>query len=157
MKNSTLDAIDKKILDIIQTDFPLVSRPYLKIGESLDITEEEAFDRVCKMRESGIIRRLGANFQSSSLNHVSTLCAARVPAGKMKSFIEKVNALEGVTHNYERDHEWNVWFTLISPSREERRDILAGLIRETGVEIMDLPATRLFKIKIDFPMGDSRK
>ena len=149
-----LDATDRRILDIIQTDFPLAPRPYAVLGERLGLPEEEVFARVRALREKKIIRRLGANFQSAKLGFVSTLCAARVPEEKLEAFIAAVNAEPGVTHNYLRDHAYNVWFTLISPSVEERAAVLASLEGRTGVAILNLPATRLFKIRVDFRMGD---
>ena len=82
-QETTLDTLDRRILDIIQTDFPLEPRPYAVIGERLGITEQEALDRVNALRRSRIIRRLGANFQSAKLGFRSTLCAAKVPAEKL--------------------------------------------------------------------------
>lgn len=67
------------------------------------------------MRESGLIRRLGANFQSAKLGFRSTLCAAKVPEEQLEQFIAEVNAIPGVTHNYLRNHSYNIWFTLIGP------------------------------------------
>lgn len=148
-----LDELDRKILDLVQTGFPLVSRPYDALGEKLGTSGEEVLARVRKMRQSGVIRRLGANFQSSRLGYFSTLCAASVPAEKLDVFIERVNGERGVTHNYERDHFWNIWFTLIEPSRDAAAKTLAAIERDTGVAIINLPATRLFKINVDFPMA----
>ena len=100
-----------------------------------------------------IIRRMGANFQSAKLGWVSTLCAARVPEDRMDAFAAVVNACPGVTHNYVRAHVYNIWFTLISPSREHEAETLAAIERETGIAVLNLPATRLFKIRVDFRMG----
>lgn len=147
-----LDQIDKRILDILQSNFPLVSRPYAEIGQSLGLGEDEVLRRVRTMRKNGIIRRMGANFQSKKLGYTSTLCAARVPEDKLEQFIESVNALPGVTHNYLREHAYNVWFTLISPGKEAASQTLAELEERTGIAILNLPATKLFKIKVDFPM-----
>lgn len=149
-----MDIIDKKLLDIIQTDFPLVPRPYEELGKRLGITQEEALARVKAMREGKIIRRLGANFQSAKLGFRSTLCGAHVPEDKLGAFIDCVNALPGVTHNYLRDHEFNVWFTLIGPSWEEVCATLSDLEQRTGIAIMNLPAEKLFKIRVDFPMEE---
>ena len=91
MTEMTLDTMDKRILDIIQTDFPLESRPYAIIAERLGITEQEALDRVNALRKSRLIRRLGANFQSAKLGFRSTLCAAKVPEDKLDAFIAEVN------------------------------------------------------------------
>lgn len=149
-----LDSIDKKLLDIIQTDFPITQRPYATLGEQLGITEAEALARVRALKESKIIRRLGANFQSAKLGFRSTLCAAKVPPEKMESFVAEVNSHTGVTHNYLRKHAYNVWFTYIGASWEQVCDTLAGITRKTGIEILNLPATKLYKIRVDFQMGD---
>lgn len=149
-----LDDCDKALLDIIQTDFPLAHLPYAVLGERLGISEKEAFERVQSLRERKVIRRLGANFQSKKLGFVSTLCAAKVPDDKLEHFIEVVNAKPGVTHNYQREHEYNIWFTVISPSKEDELATLADITAQTGVEVLNLPATKLFKIKVDFKMSD---
>ena len=149
-----LDEVDRRLLDIIQTDFPLEARPYAVLGQRLGIGEEEALERVRNLRRKGIIRRLGANFQSHSLGFVSTLCAAKVPEEQLAAFIDLVNAEPGVTHNYLREHSYNIWFTLISPSREAEAKTLAALSEKSGVKILNLPATRLFKISVDFRMQE---
>ena len=147
-----MDSLDRQLLDIIQTDFPLCPRPYAELGQRLGIAEQEAFDRVRALKASKIIRRLGANFQSAKLGFVSTLCAAKVPEDKMDDFVARVNACPGVTHNYLREHAYNIWFTLISPSREESQATLDAISAVTGIAILNLPATRLFKIRVDFRM-----
>ena len=152
MEQTQPDLIDKRLLDIIQTAFPLVSRPYAELGERLGISEDEAFARVRRMRESGLIRRLGANFQSAKLGFRSTLCAAKVPEEQLEQFLAEVNAIPGVTHNYLRNHSYNIWFTLIGPSWDEVCATLHELTRRTGIEVLNLPATRLYKIRVDFQM-----
>lgn len=149
-----MDNIDKKLLDIIQTGFPIVPRPYAELGEKLGITEAEALSRIRALKGKKIIRRLGANFQSSKLGFRSTLCAAKVPDEKMELFTTEVNKLPGVTHNYIRDHVYNVWFTLIGPSWEEVCSTLDGVTERTGIKILNLPATRMYKIRVDFRMDD---
>ncbi len=149
-----MDAVDKALLDIIQADFPLVPRPYAEIGARLAISEEEALKRVRALREGRIIRRMGANFQSKKLGWVSTLCGAKVPTGVMGTFVDLVNAEPGVTHNYEREHAYNIWFTFIGPSREYIQERLDAITARTGVPILNLPATKLFKIRVNFKLGD---
>ncbi|MDE5682340.1 MAG: Lrp/AsnC family transcriptional regulator [Mailhella sp.] len=149
-----LNDADKKILDIIQSNFPLSSRPYKVIGDEIGMDEEEVLANVLNLKKQGIIRRLGANFQSKKLGFRSTLCAAKVPDDKLDLFIQEVNAKKGVTHNYLRKHEYNVWFTLIGPSWENVCETLAGITAKTGIEILNLPATKLFKIRVDFAMQD---
>lgn len=152
--NDMLDQIDKRILDVIQSDFPLESRPYAVIGEKCGVTEAEALARVRAMKERRLIRRMGANFQSAKLGFRSTLCAAKVPDEAMDGFVAEVNRHVGVTHNYLRNHEYNIWFTCIGPSWDSVCATLAEITEKTGIPILNLPATKLFKIKVDFQMGD---
>jgi DNA-binding Lrp family transcriptional regulator len=149
-----MDSTDKRLLDIIQTDFPLAPRPYAVLGERLGISEEEALARVRELKNHKIIRRLGANFQSAKLGFRSTLCAAKVPPETMDAFVSEVNAQPGVTHNYLRKHEYNVWFTCIGPSRDAVRATLDSITRRTGIAILNLPATKLYKIRVDFQMEE---
>ncbi len=151
-----MDSLDKRLLDIIQTDFPLEPRPYAVLGARLELTEAEVLARVRALRAQGLIRRIGANFQSSKLGFRSTLCAAKVPAEKLEAFTAEVNRRPGATHNYLRDHAYNVWFTFIGPSWDEVCAELKDISEHTGVEILNLPAERLYKIRVDFPMDDAR-
>jgi DNA-binding Lrp family transcriptional regulator len=81
----------------------------------------------------------------------STLCAARVPKDKIEQFVAVVNTYPGVTHNYEREGDYNIWFTLIASSKKKISQILAEISRKTGVkEILNLPALKTFKIAVDF-------
>ena len=146
-----LDSIDSAILNRIQSKFPIISRPYLEVANELGLTEKEVLDRVVKLKKTGIIRRIGGNFVPGKLGFVSTLCAARVPADKIAHFAKVVNRFPGVTHNYQRDNKYNVWFTFISPSMEEIEANLKKIVAETGVsDILNLPATKVFKIKAQF-------
>ncbi|MFP4083299.1 MAG: AsnC family transcriptional regulator [Desulfonatronovibrio sp.] len=154
--DSGLSRKEKQILDIIQTDFPLESRPYDIIGKMVGLTEAEVLSRVRKLKQTGVIRRIGANFQSRKLGWHSTLCAASVPEDKLEEFVAEVNSHSGVTHNYLRKHKQNVWFTYIGPSRESVQESLQEITRKTGIEILNLPAKNMFKIKVDFPMENKK-
>lgn len=146
-----MDDVDRKILNAIQSDFPIVARPYRELGKSVNLSEEEVFERVKGLKKEGVIRRIGGNFHSRTLNFTSTLCAAKVAEERITRFVEVVNSYPGVTHNYLRNHEYNVWFTFIAPSTEEIENSLAEISEITGVkEVYSLPAVRVFKIKVDF-------
>jgi len=146
-----MDAADKAILNRIQSDFPITKRPFRTIGESVGLKEEEVLRRIIRLKETGIIRRIGGNFVPEKLGFVSTLCAARVPEDKIDAFAEVVNRYPGVTHNYLRDNVYNVWFTFIAPSMEMIRERLEEISQATGItRILNLPATRVFKIRAQF-------
>lgn len=150
---SRLNDADKKILNRIQSDFPMESRPYLALAEELDLSEKEVLERVTQLKQDGVIRRIGANLAPARLGFVSTLCAAAVPEDSIDAFARCVNRYAGVTHNYVRQGNFNVWFTFIAPSMEEIESSLAAISRETGVEnILNLPATRIFKIRAQFDL-----
>ncbi len=148
-----MDAIDKQLLNILQKEFPLEEQPFLVVGERLGIREDEVLARVRKMKEKGVIRRIGAVFDGKKLGRASTLCAARVPEDQIRSFVRIVNAEKGVTHNYRRGHEYNVWFTATAASTEKLEALLLKVKKKTGImDILDLRAVRTFKIDASFDL-----
>jgi DNA-binding Lrp family transcriptional regulator len=150
-KKVSLDPEDRLILNHIQRNFPVTHRPFLALARKTGMKEKEILGRVQRLKDLGIIRRIGASFSARAVGFSSTLCAARVPADKIKEFVSVVNSYPGVTHNYEREGEYNLWFTLIAPSRGKIAEILKEISRRTGVRgILNLPATKTFKIAVDF-------
>ena len=148
-----LDDLDRTILNRIQSDFPLTLRPYMSIADELSTSEDEVLKRLARLKEKGIIRRIGGNFVPNKLGFVSTLCAAKVPEDKINIFAEIVNRYPGVTHNYLRDNHFNIWFTFIAPSMDEIEANLENISKETRItDIINLPATKLFKIKAHFDL-----
>jgi siroheme decarboxylase len=150
---NTISDTDKVILNLIQLDFPIDSRPYRVLAEKIGLTEDVLMDRIRTMKEKLLIRRIGGNFSPDRLGYYSTLCAATVPKEKIDLFTRTVNAYSGVTHNYMRDHTFNIWFTFIAPSRGLIQESLDGISQKTGVTpILNLPATRVFKISANFKL-----
>jgi DNA-binding Lrp family transcriptional regulator len=146
-----IDETNKKILNMIQTDFPIHSRPFKVLADRLDLSENELITRIRQMKDDMVIRRIGGNFSPDRLGYVSTLCAAQVPENKIDLFTDIVNSYPGVTHNYRRDHRFNIWFTFIAPSRQIIKNCLDQIRKKTGVQnILNLPATRVFKISANF-------
>lgn len=150
-RHQKIDPTDRAIINRIQSEFPMTSRPFSTIAEELSLTEKEVIQRVRHLKQIGLIRRIGGNFVPGKLDHVSTLCAARVDENRVAEFAETVNRYPGVTHNYQRDGEYNIWFTFIAPSREEIEANLEAISKDTGItDILNLPATHVFKIKAEF-------
>lgn len=148
-----MDHLDRKILNIIQREFPLDARPLKVLGEKLGIDEDDALERIRRLKKGGIVRRIGAVFDTGNTGFTSTLCAAKVPADKLEQFVDIVNSYRGVTHNYLRDHEYNVWFTFIAPTGGKIEKSLSDISRETGIpDIISMPVKRRFKVDARFKL-----
>lgn len=148
----TLDDIDRQILSLLQSDFPLAAQPYKVMAEGMGISEAEVLDRIVTMKSTGLIRRIGGIIDTRSLGYYSTLCAAMVPVSRIDAAVAAINRLPGVTHNYLRDHEYNLWFTLTVPSQQEAVGTLEDLESTLGIEIVSMPAEKVFKIRVNFNM-----
>ncbi|MBF0241314.1 MAG: AsnC family transcriptional regulator [Desulfamplus sp.] len=148
---SKIDDIDKKIINRIQTLFPIAPEPYKLIAKELGLLEDELISRIKRLKDEGVIRRIGGNFGPYKLGFFSTLCAASVPDDALELFTKVVNSYSGVTHNYMRNHRYNVWFTFIAESMEIIENNLKEISEKTDVyDILNLPATDVFKISANF-------
>jgi len=150
----TLDEADKALLQTLQDDFPLTTRPWDALAGRLDTTVEDVMKRVGRFMEEGVIRRIGPVLETDRVGLTArTLVLMKVPPGRMEEVAGIVSGFDEVTHNYERDHEYNLWFTLITPSQERLKGALASIIDATGVpqdDVLDLPVTRRYKIGVRY-------
>ncbi|MCX7966386.1 MAG: Lrp/AsnC family transcriptional regulator [Syntrophorhabdaceae bacterium] len=147
-----LDDIDRKILNLIQHEFPVTKRPFSHIAKAIGIEEKDAFERIKKLKERGIIRRIGPVIERKKIGYVSVLCGLYVEKDKMEEIAHAINTYAGVTHNYERDGELNLWFTVTAKTKEEIDSFLEGLERMFSVKIYRFPEKKVFKIKTYFPV-----
>lgn len=150
-----MDKTSKDILNLIQSDFPIESRPYLKLAKKLNISEMEVIDIIKKLKNNGYIKRIGGIFDLRKLGYYSTLCAIKVPIEKIEEVSKLINSNNGVTHNYIRNHSYNMWFTVIAPSLEGVKDFLNDIKVKTSIEdIIELPVEKLFKINVVFDIKE---
>jgi DNA-binding Lrp family transcriptional regulator len=146
-----MDAVDKGILRELQGDLPIVARPFAGIAARLNITEEELLSRIKGLIQQGIIRKFGLRIDSEKVGYASTLVALKVPRDKLDEIAAKLNSYPNVTHNYAREHEYNLWFTIIARNEEELRKTLDRISSEVEHEdMLNLPKLRKFKIKVKF-------
>ena len=150
-----MDSEDKRILSLLQTEFPVVARPFDALAERLGTEPAALVARVRRLAEGGVIRRIGPVFDSRRLGYTSTLAAARVPAERLAEVAERVSRLPGVTHNYERRGDYNLWFTLTARSEKEIAETLDALGEETGIVFHSLPALAVYKIRAVFGADDA--
>lgn len=145
-----LDEADKKILNAIQIDFPLVHRPFKRLGDMLGLKEEEIIKRIKRLQAEGAIRRIGPIINTKKTGGVSTLVALKAPADRVDEVAQIIDGYEEVSHNYLRPAEFNIWFTLSTESEARMQEILSEITDRTGCKVMNLPTKRLFKIGVKF-------
>jgi DNA-binding Lrp family transcriptional regulator len=144
-----MDKVDERILKEIQHDFAIEERPYKVLSSKLGIEEKEIIRKVKRMRERGVIRRLGASVNSRKIGMVTTLIAMKVPPNELNRIAQIINKYKEVTHNYSREHEFNLWFTLTTKGEDELQWVIDKIKRETGIhQILNLPTIREFKTDV---------
>jgi DNA-binding Lrp family transcriptional regulator len=146
-----LDEVDGTLIDEYQSGFPVVERPFRRVGAALGVSETEALDRVRNLRERGVFRRFGAVLNPPVIGS-STLAAVQAPEARFDEVAEVVNGYRQVNHNYRRDHAWNVWFVVTAGSRAKRDEILAEIEDRTGCEVLVLPMLTDYYIDLEFPV-----
>ncbi|MFQ5882361.1 MAG: Lrp/AsnC family transcriptional regulator [Candidatus Methylomirabilales bacterium] len=149
-----MDILDRKLLNLLQWEFPLVPRPFQVLAEKLETTEDDILSRSRRLKaEAKIIRQISAIFDTRSLGYQSSLVAMRVDPSRVEEAAAVVNTHPGVSHNYKRDHPFNLWFTIAVPpqsSLEHTVDRLHQLAKAESTRI--LPTLRLFKIGVRLDM-----
>ncbi len=143
--------IKNEILSRVQKKFPLVARPFAVIGKELGISEAEVLEILQAEKKAGIIRQTSAIFDTKRLGYKSSLIAFKLQENKIDAAVEIINSHPGVSHNYERNHDFNIWFTLgVSPDSKLGLDkTVAILARLTQAdEYIMLPTLKLFKINV---------
>lgn len=148
-----LDDLDRKIVNELQENFPLEVNPYEILAANLGIGVDELWQRVVALVDSGVIRRIGFSIDSRKMGYSSTLTGIRVPESAIEAACDLIAAYPEITHSYQRQDAFNIWFTVIAESKE-RISVILDEIRtklDLSVEdVMDLPVTKLFKLDARF-------
>jgi len=149
-----LDAIDRALLERLQSSFPLTVRPFAALGKVLGLDEAGVLSRTRRLKKEDLIRQIGAIFDTRRLGYRSTLVAFHVPGERLESVAAEISAHPGVSHNYARPHHYNLWFTLAVPPDADLVGEIARQADRTGVhDWLDLPALQVFKIKTHFRLA----
>lgn len=155
---ATLNSLDKEILNEIQWKFPLVSKPYHDIAKKFNVTPEVVKERLTNLKKTGVLRQLSAIFDTRKLGYKSSLVAMEVEPDKLDFVAHQINRHPGVSHNYERNHQFNLWFTLAVPPGSDLKTEVAKFQNLEGIKnVRLLPTIQLFKIGVKLDMVDEKK
>jgi DNA-binding Lrp family transcriptional regulator len=151
-----LDPIDRRLLEKTQDEFPLTDRPWQSIGKDLGLTEREVMERLNRLSRQGVIRKIGPALDARRIGlRASTLIAMKVPEDRIRNVANMISKHREVSHCYERDHEYNLWFTIAARDEPELKKALEEIRREADVpksDVLNLPSVRTFKIDVRFQL-----
>lgn len=144
--------IEQRLLNEYQHDFPLVKRPFLAIGDQLGIEEDEVIERLARLSEQGAVSRVGPVFSPGCIG-ASTLAALAVPPEQLDEMANWINALPEVNHNYEREHDYNLWFVATAPDQDWLDSVLERITIKSGCPMLVLPLVERFHIDLGFDLN----
>ncbi len=152
-----MDALDKRLLNRIQEDFPLVPTPFAALGQDLGVSEAEVLARVARLRQARIVRQISAIFDTRALGYQSTLVAMELDPARLEEAARTISDHPGVSHNYARQHRFNLWFTLAVPPGQDVVQAAQALGARVGaLQTRVLPTLRLFKIGVRLDVAGER-
>jgi siroheme decarboxylase len=161
IESPAIDTIDLAVLDALQDDFPLTERPWKEIAVKIGIPEEALLSRLGRMQNVGIVRGISPVIDSRSMGlAAATLVALHVSEERKDNVAAIISSYPGVSHNFCRDHHYNLWFTLSAENGEKIGKVLGEILGKTGVDAentLDLPTVRKFKVDVRFPLAPARE
>ena len=145
-----MDDLDRRIINTLQGGFPVSERPFLDAARTLGIGERDLIDRIENLLETGVLSRFGPMYHAERLGGGLTLAALSAPAAHFEEVAALVNAHAEVAHNYERDHELNMWFVLATERPDDIERVLAEISSETGLGVHDMRKLEEFFVGLRF-------
>ncbi|BAO30361.1 Lrp/AsnC family transcriptional regulator [Sulfuritalea hydrogenivorans] len=144
----TLDEIDRKLINALQGDFPLVPEPYRQVAATLGLGEEELLRRLDALLERRVLTRFGPMFQIERAGGAFVLAAMRVPEAEFERVAAQVNAFPEVAHNYRREHALNMWFVLATATPQGIAETTAAIEAATGLPVFAFPKEREYFVEM---------
>ena len=145
---ATLDEVDRRIINAVQGDFPLVDAPYRQVAEQLGLDESELLARLRRMLDARVLTRFGPMFQVERMGGAFVLAAMRVPEADFDRVAEQVNSLAEVAHNYRREHVFNMWFVLATERPGGIDEAIRRIEALTGFEVFAFPKEREYFVEM---------
>ena len=143
-----LTDFEARLINELQTGFPLAARPFDLLAQRFDKPAEEIMSVIQNLLDRGVVTRFGPLFNIEKIGGVFSLCALKVPGERLAEVTEKVNSFPQVAHNYEREHDWNMWFVLATETAQELQEVFDEIVQCTGCEGMNLPKQEEFFVNL---------
>ena len=145
-----MDGIDREIINTLQGDFPIDDHPYQIVAQRLNITEDDLLNRLKALLEDRTLTRFGPMYDIQKLGGSFSLCAIRVPSERFEEVNEIVNSFSEVAHNYEREHEFNMWYVLATESLAQIDTTNKAIEEQTGLKVYNMPKLQEFFVGLHF-------
>lgn len=146
-----LNDLEKRLLDAFQKGLPLSPTPYRDMAETLGTSEALVLQILERLQKAGVISRIGPVFKPKRIGE-STLAAMSVPAEKLEQVAAVISSYHEVNHNYEREHDYNLWFVVTARSSTRLEEVLKEMEQATGYPILNLPLIKQHHIDLGFPL-----
>ncbi len=134
-----MDAIDRLIINQLQSDFPICEAPYQVVAERLGLTEANLIERLQALLANGTLTRFGPLYHAERMGGALTLAAVKVPPERFAEVTAIINAFPEVAHNYARSHELNMWFVLATESLAQQQNTITVIEQQTGLRVYNMP------------------
>ncbi len=145
-----MNEVDRKIINHLQDNFPVCERPFTMLAEQLNLDEKELLKRVQSLLDDGTLSRFGPLYNIEMLGGVYCLVAMNIPKNDLEKVIKMINSYPEVAHNYERDHEFNVWFVLAAENKLQLKNILEDIEKQTGYPTYEMPKLDEYFVGLKF-------
>jgi DNA-binding Lrp family transcriptional regulator len=144
-----MDQTDRDIINHLHGGLAICDRPYLEAAQRLNLTEEELIERLVRLLKDGVLTRVGPLYQIERMGGAFTLAALHAPAERYELVATCVNALPQVAHNYERDHDLNMWFVIATETPAEIDAVIGQIERDTGCTVFNFPKSREYFVELN--------
>ena len=147
-----LDEFDRRLLNRLQHGLPLVRHPWQALAQELDASEERIRQRLQELLDDGTLTRFGPMYDIEQLGGAFTLAAMRVPEERFDEVTRQLNEIPAVAHNYQREHEYNMWFVLATATPQGIQDTIEQIEQLTGLSVLNLPKETTYHVGLHFPL-----
>jgi DNA-binding Lrp family transcriptional regulator len=134
-----MDELDKKIINHLQTGFPICEAPYQQVADELGINESQLLEHLQVLLDNGVLSRFGPLYHAEQMGGALTLAAVKAPTERFGEIAEIINAFPEVAHNYAREHELNMWFVIATEQPERLVQVIIEIEAQTSLQVYNMP------------------